>query len=198
MTTLTVSEEDLRGHFEKHPNAILTHTGKVFQPLDPDPELIDIEDIAHALSNQCRYTGHTRFFYSVAQHCVIVSEYLETLSHHNGARASKKLLLEGLLHDASEAYLSDISRPIKKHPEFGSFYRVAEERLEKAIAKKFGLAYPWHPIIKEADTLILNTEAAQLMPENFPLYAEPLDLPIEYTPPPKAEREFLARYLELT
>lgn len=198
--SLTASPtEDLRGHFTKHPNAILTHTGRVFQPLDPDPDLIDIEDIAHALSNQCRYTGHTRFFYSVAQHSVLTTTVLllPTLDWNFGT-PSKRLLLEALLHDASEAYLSDMARPIKKHPEFGPFYLEAEERLEQAIAERFGLRHPWHDFIKEADTMLLNTEASQLMPENFPLYEEPLDLKIEYTSPPKAKRLFLECYEQLT
>ena len=81
---------------------MVTYTGKEFYPLDPNPADIDIKDIAHALSNCCRFAGHIKSFYSVAQHSVIVSELCEPEN-----------ALAGLLHDASEAYLSDIARPVK-------------------------------------------------------------------------------------
>src|SRR5688500_14252940 len=85
---------------------IRTYTGKEFYPLKPELDKIDIEDIAHALSNLCRFTGHTKQFYSVAQHSVLASEFVRVYDNPH-------LNLFVLLHDASEAYICDISRPLK-------------------------------------------------------------------------------------
>src|ERR1051326_5301684 len=112
--------------------AIMTFSGRWINPLNPRPEDIDIVDIAHALSNQCRFTGHTRFFYSVAQHSCLVSD--ECANPHK---------LGGLLHDASEAYLSDIARPIKAQPGFGEVYKTCENKLMIAVAKRFSLDWDW-------------------------------------------------------
>ena len=84
---------------------IRTYTGKYINVFDPDPEMIDIEDIAHSLSNTCRWGGHCRKFYSVAQHSVMVVDWLPV--------SDSKLRLAGLMHDATEAYLTDLSKPIK-------------------------------------------------------------------------------------
>src|SRR5690348_18006267 len=105
---------------------IHTFTGRTFCPLDPKPEDIDIQDIAHALSCQCRFTGHSRKFYSVAEHCVRVSLLV-----------SPDLQLAALLHDASEAYLSDVARPIKRLPAMAE-YRRTEEALQRQIYLCFG------------------------------------------------------------
>ena len=93
----------------KHSNTwFLTTTGRQFWPASPDPEQIQIEDIAHALSNLCRFGGHTREFYSVAQHSVLVSQ-----------NVPDDLRLVGLMHDATEAYCGDMIRPLKNVlPEF--------------------------------------------------------------------------------
>ena len=107
---------------------IHTFTGKNFYFLDPKPEDICIEDIAHSLSNQCRFAGHSKYFMSIAQHSVMVSEfpYLDT----------QEKQMWGLLHDASEAYLTDIPTPIKNClPE----YKEMEANLQSIIANKFGL-----------------------------------------------------------
>src|ERR1700722_9509595 len=97
---------------------ITTYTGKIFRPLHPDAVDICIEDIAHALSMQCRFTGHSREFYSVGDHCLWVSDVAAELGRPEDA-------LWGLLHDASEAYLHDIASPIKRADEF-VLYRAAE------------------------------------------------------------------------
>jgi len=115
-------------NFEVLMEHITTYTGKDIEPLTPDPELIIIEDIAHALSLMCRANGHIKHFYSVAQHsinCAIEAK----------ARGlSEKVQLACLLHDASEAYLSDITRPVKKHLEK---YKKAEKNLQDIIYEKF-------------------------------------------------------------
>ena len=164
---------------------IVTFSGRVIDPLAPDPEQIVIEDIAHALSNLCRFTGHTRVFYSVAQHCV-----------HCSSLVPDDLALTALLHDASEAYLADIARPVKLDPDFGPFYRTAEVRLERVIGKRFGLVYPFPPEMHRVDNLMLRTEQRDLMPD---LLREPVTellppLPLIAWSPSQAESQFLQRY----
>lgn len=164
---------------------ITTYSGRSIQPLEPDPDLIDIEDIAHALSNNCRFTGHVREFYSVAQHSVLCSTIV-----------SDELKLTALLHDASEAYLSDIARPIKSQPEFGDVYKKYESRLEAAIAERFRLDYPYPDEIKWADNVLLRTEQRDLMPDEVEGF-ETLDYEIIPWQPEQAEIKFLATYLKL-
>ena len=176
---------------------IRTYSGGKFWPLDPHPDDLKIEDIAHALSNLCRWTGHSEKFYSVAQHCVLVSENLP--SH---------LQLAGLLHDASEAYLSDLSRPVKHAPGLGEVYRVAERKIEDAIAVKFGLSREMSPEIKIVDNRLLYTEARDLMKgltwssatSKHNETGEPNYLSIEIEPwsPERAEQEFLQRFYLLS
>ena len=131
---------------------IETFTGKRFPLLEPDESLICIEDIAHALSNQGRWTGHTRFYYSVAEHSVLVSQYSDPIDR-----------LEGLLHDASEAYLSDLSRPVKHCTPIGPHYLAVEKKLMEAIVRKFGLSSAMPESVKEADNHLLWVEKQQLM-----------------------------------
>src|SRR3954471_8611075 len=97
-------------------------------PFDPDPEQLDAGDIAQALSNQCRFGGHSRVFYSVAQHSAIVSD----LVRDRGGSTTD--VLAALLHDAGEAYLVDLPHPLKHRSELGPPYRRAEGLLEAAIS----------------------------------------------------------------
>lgn len=131
---------------------INTFTGRQFHPLEPRPEDVDPLDIAHALSLQTRYTGHCPEPYSVAQHSVLVS------IHCNPRDA-----LWGLLHDASEAYICDLSRPAKEALRKAgiTFYDEIEARIMQAVADRFGLAMPIPPSVKAADELLLTTEAKQ-------------------------------------
>lgn len=138
----------------KHTGWIQTYLGKQFWPLDPQHEDIEIVDIAHALSNLCRYGGHSNWFYSVAQHCVLVSETVPP-----------EFALYGLLHDASEAYLIDVPRPIK-HAVGMETYRRAEARLEEVIYERFGLprlGMDGLGYLKTADNQLLRTEQRDLM-----------------------------------
>lgn len=132
-----------------------TYTGRQFWPMDPRPEEVCIEDIAHALSLQCRFAGHCREFYSVAEHSVRVARVLRDRGH------SPVVQLMGLLHDASEAYLVDVPRPLKPYLKG---YRPAEDAVMAAICERFGLRGldDW-PFIKEADNILLATEARDLM-----------------------------------
>lgn len=132
---------------------IETFTGRQFHILEPREEEICIEDIAHALAMQCRFTGHTKFHYSVAQH-----SYLASLI------VSEEFRLEALLHDASEAYIGDMSRPLKHFSECGRHYLQIETRIERVIRKKFGLPPTMSPEVKEADNSLLYVEKRELMP----------------------------------
>lgn len=140
---------------------IQTYTGKKFYPLDPDPDLLDIRDIAHALSLQCRYIGHTSRFYSVAEHSTRISNQL-----------SPKWVQSawGLVHDASEAYLGDVARPIKMHPAMQA-YRDAEKHLQGVIVKWLGLPPEEPPEVKALDVEILGTEAPELLGRVHPDWA---------------------------
>lgn len=113
-------------------------------------DMICIEDIAHALSYQCRFGGHLPKFYSVAQHSLNCSYLMD----------NKELKLAALLHDASEAYLLDIPRPIKQGL---SNYKEIEDGLMKLIAEKFGFEYPLHSEVKKIDELMLQLEWDCLM-----------------------------------
>lgn len=126
-----------------------TYMGKNLDVFNPDPSQIDIMDIAHALSNQCRWGGHTRMFYSVAQHSIAVAN-----------RLVPSLRVQGLLHDAAEAYLVDLPRPIKKNI---SEYSQIEDNLMKVIAAKFEFDYPFHPEVLTADDAELQREYEILM-----------------------------------
>lgn len=160
-------------------------SGKAFYPLDPRPEEIHIEDIASALSKMCRYGGHCKRFYSVAEHCVLMAHAAPDGMH-----------LAALLHDASEAYLSDVIRPIKSHL---TNYLEIEANLERAIARRFTLPFPMPAEVKALDNGILWAEmeqnmAAPPMPWSKWLTDAPLPVTLQFWTPEKAEYEFLAAF----
>ncbi len=168
---------------------MLTATGRQFWPLDPRPEEIHIEDIAHALAHQCRFGGHCRFFYSVAQHSVLVSNAVPP-----------EHALWGLLHDAAEAYLVDLPRPIKRYSEMGDLYRAIEGRLMKAICYRFMLPVDEPPEVKRADDVLLMTEKRDVMPVSeweWRCTAEPLPERIVPWSPNFARTMFLRRWIDL-
>jgi hypothetical protein len=164
---------------------IQTYVGKQFWPLAPRAEDLDIRDIAHSLSLQCRFNGHCRVFYSVAEHSVRVA-----------AQLPDELALWGLLHDAAEAYLGDLTRPLRRQVE-ARWFNEAEDRLLKVIAATFGLTWPMPPSVRAADDVLLVTEARDLMvepPTSWSIEAEPLPERIEPRAPAAAEALFLERY----
>lgn len=168
---------------------IQTYTGRIFWPIDPLPEEVFIEDIAHALSNQCRFAGHTETFYSVAQHSVLVSKNL-----------NDGFALRGLLHDAPEAYLVDLIRPVKHFSTLGEAYKELEEALDRVICSRFGLPLPMPDAVKYMDNRLLETEKRDLlkpMPKKWHEYAPPLKEKIIPQSPKEAEFAFLARFREL-
>lgn len=177
---------------ERKSGWFVTAMGQKFYPTEPRAEDISIHDIAHALSNICRFGGHVRRFYSVAQHSIFVSGLLPI-----------RLKMAGLLHDATEAYLGDMVAPLKLQiPEF----KRVEQQMEKVIEKRFSLHGLHDPVIKSADLLALKVERDMLLNNRF---TWPVDLeefspelnlhtpfPSEYTPQ-EAERAFLEMYFYL-
>ncbi len=162
-----------------------TYTGRAFWPLDPRPDEVSIEDIAHALSLQCRFAGHCRFHYSVAQHSVMV------------ANASGVSAVWGLLHDAAEAYLVDLPRPVK-----GSMpaYRAIEETLLGVVAEHFGLMLPIPEQVFVADNEALATEKRDVMekpPREWAPLPDPWPARIREWQPREAERAFLEKAVDL-
>lgn len=164
---------------------MLTHSGIQFWPLDPRPQDILIADIAHSLALQCRFAGHCRFHYSVAQHSVMVSKNVEP-----------QAAVWGLLHDAAEAYLVDLPRPIKRFSALGDIYRPIEDALMECIAKRFDMG-PMPESIKIADDRCLMTEKRDIMPGSEKPWretADPYPERIISMTPSRAEYEFLARW----
>jgi uncharacterized protein len=168
---------------------ILTHSGRHFNYLDPRADDIHILDIAEGLSKESRYNGHTRGFYSVAQH-----------AWHCSQIVPPAFRLEALLHDATEAYCKDIPRPLKDQlPD----YRAIEARVDAAIRAKYRLPVAMTPTTHKADLILLATERRDLMPADptpWPILdgIEPLARPLITMTPPRASALFLKRYLELT
>jgi hypothetical protein len=137
---------------------IQTASGGRFYPLRPRVEDVKVEDIAAALSRNCRFTGHCIKHYSVGEHSLLVCDILHYWEHRD-----PETILWGLLHDASEAYVSDIARPLKQQPEF-AFYRDMEKQIMDTVCKKFDMSPDEPKIVKAADTLALAIEAKYLMP----------------------------------
>src|SRR3954471_16493110 len=121
-----------------------TVSGRWVNPFDPEPDQLDAGDIARALANQCRFGGHCRVFYSVAQHSVIVSELVEQC----GGDAED--VFAALMHDATEAYLGDMPHPLKHRSALGTAFKEAEAHLEQVIAKRFNIK-PGVAEIKKVD-----------------------------------------------
>lgn len=164
---------------------IQVYTGRPFWPLDPRPDEIDIEDIAHALSMKCRYGGHCLRFYSVAEHSVLVSRHVPA---HDA--------FWGLMHDAAEAYLADIPRPVKRDLRD---WRVIEARVMDAVAARFGMAPSEPASVKHVDLAITSDERAAIMAEGPPWggLPPPVGAAIRCLSPTEAKAAFLARFGEL-
>lgn len=169
-------------------NWIQTFNGKQFWPLNPRPEDIDFRDIAHALAMKCRYTGHCLRFYSIAQHSVLASQIVPP--------ADAKW---ALLHDAAEAYLADVARPVKRAMKD---FQEIEDHLLRCIIEHFGLSWPQPDSIHQADLVLLRTERRDLMaPPPIPWRTDELAKPLSATifpdSPGEAEVRFLKRFKEL-
>jgi hypothetical protein len=169
---------------------ICTRSGLHFDVTKPDPNSILITDIAYGLSHKCRFGGHTSRWYSVAQHSIQVCEYVQMTGTEDS------IALAALLHDASEAYLTDLPSPIKA---ILPAYITLEKSVQTAINEHFGLTRraQEHEIIKRADIMQYEIERRHLMPDvswwsnpHEPECQEPM--PESY--PDKDYNEFLAKY----
>lgn len=155
-------------------NSIRTVSGKYVNVFNVDPDTIVIEDIAHALAHQPRFGGHLPEFYSVAQHCVNCSYHVKGFENRFAA----------LMHDASEAYLLDMPKPIKINiPQ----YNKIEDNLMRVIAKKFNFEYPKNKAVEDVDRFMLEREWYSIMLKQ----AEALFEPINCWEPARAKETFL-------
>ena len=167
---------------------VSTFSGNRFYPLEPRIDRVAIEDIARGLAYQCRFNGQTREFYSVAQHSLIVS-----------ALVPPTLRLAALLHDAAEAYLGDMVKPLKVLlPAFAAI----EEQVSAIIATAFGIDFSDYGPIKRADLIALATEKRDLMPHSAERWAylddiHPLPQPIITMSPEQAKQDFLSEFVRL-
>lgn len=152
--------------------SVLTVTGRAVSILDPDPSTIVLEDIAVGLSNTCRFGGQTQKHYSVAEHSVACAED----AYRQGQRPS--VCLSVLFHDASEAYLGDIIRPLKTM--LGEAYSSLEDRMTDAIVKRFDLVDgdDIHAIIKVHDNAICEQEMMIIAPETYDRVGESFREPL--------------------
>lgn len=172
---------------------MMTHSGRRFFPLDPRPTEVCFRDIGHALSLVCRYGGHVRRFYSVAEHCNLMARHFLERGDFTWARYA-------LLHDAPEAYIGDMVRPLKGSM---AFFRAAERQIERAIFRRAGLGEaPIPPEVDAADHAILGDEARALFaPEALERggWVPPAGLGVIVVgdPPHVAEREFAQLFARL-
>lgn len=165
---------------------IYTYTETEFWPLDPKFEEIKTQDIGHALSLICRGNGHVKYFYSVAQHSIYCAKEAKNRGY------SLRVQLACLLHDASEAYISDITRPVKK--QLNEYIKI-EDTLQNSIYSSYGLndlSKDELLLIKKVDDAMLKYEMKELMNFNE-IIAEDLveKYDLKYRPMSEVEDEFI-------
>jgi 5'-deoxynucleotidase YfbR-like HD superfamily hydrolase len=175
---------------------IETYTGRKFHPFNPQKEDISIIDIAHGLSNICRYGGHSKFFYSVGQHSCLLAYYVESILKEEPIKC-----LQMLMHDAAEAYIGDTQSPIKT---MITEFRVLDSLIMKTIEQWLDL-YNRIPYAreKELDSCIVKDERAQVMNDSDNIWLpiekfEPLGITIVPWSPKDTERRFLDMYAKYT
>lgn len=167
--------------------SIMLQSGAWFDFASPQTSPFTIEDIAHGLSHICRYSGQCKAFYSVAEHSLLVSE------------AATGFEFEGLMHDAAEAFLGDVTRPLKQMlPD----YKRIECEVEQAIFSRFGMQAPLPREVKQADLRVLAAEQRQIMPPGTDHWLRgqevvPAPVIVHYLPPNEAKRAWLERFSTL-
>lgn len=160
---------------DKMSNYITTYTRKHFDPVNPDPELICIEDIAHALPMICRGNGHVSSFWSVGEHCILCAKEAAERGY------SSRLILAALLHDASECYMSDVPRPLKQNMKK---YKEYEQHLLDVIYTKFlgfTLNIDEEKLIKDIDDALLWYDLKYLLDEESEGDKPELHVEVDYT-----------------
>ncbi|MGY8666255.1 hypothetical protein Q3C01_28440 [Bradyrhizobium sp. UFLA05-109] len=163
---------------------IMLRSGAWFDFCAPASSDFTIEDIAHGLANTCRYSGQCDDFYSVAEHSILVSQVADGCE------------FEALLHDAAEAFVGDITRPLKQMlPD----YKKIEIEVERAILDRFGISWPLPEKVKLADLRVLAAEQRQIMPEGTDTWAreqrvDPAPIVVRHLSPKDAKRIFLERF----
>lgn len=171
---------------------IATYTGKKFFLLEPRIEDIDVIDIAHSLAMQCRWTGHCRHHYSIAQHAY----YCSLIGPEEEA-------FQRLHHDDSEAYIADMNRPLKHYTEAGAAYKKVEKPLQDLIYDAMGLSRIEHESVHLADHAMLYAEKSQIMgylfdeAEKWTPDEAQANIKIEQWTPEYAEHMYLKRHWEL-
>lgn len=182
---------------------IHTHTGKSLDLLDPQPDQICIEDVAHALGRVGRYTGHSHHFYSVAEHSVLCRRHVDISEfRRDDLEGQRRLRRQTLMHDATEAYVNDLASPLKR---LCADYQAIEARVWIAIVAHFGLDLV-HPFeVRKIDLRMLATEAPQVLPWppprswDLPVWAKPIpNVMIECWSPDTATETFLSEYRALS
>ena len=169
---------------------ITTYTGKHFDPTSPDMSLVDIRDIAHALSLTCRGNGHVQTFFSVGQHCIWCAREAQSRGYDS------RVVLACLLHDASEAYMSDVPRPLKH---MLSEYTAVEERLLQKIYEKYlgsDLTAEEAALVKSVDDDVLYFDLKELLHETLDREVPQMKVAPDYkfVPFVQVEEEYLALY----
>ena len=173
---------------ERRGDWMLTASGRQYWPLDPRAEDVNLGDVATALAKECRFGGHCAGHYSVAEHSVLVSHIVPP-----------EYALQGLLHDAAEAYCKDIPKPLKVG--LGLAYADIEELNWLAICDALGVSPDLHPSVKQADLEVLAAEREQLMPASGPAWSlgvAPAKVRIVGYEWREARGIFLLRFRELT
>lgn len=160
----------------------------------PKPEEVDVMDIVYGLGNQCRFTGQVTEFYSIAEHSIHVCELVIRAGY-------PELGFDALMHDAHEAYVGDVSTPLKR--EIEPCFKPVDARVRQAVATRFGLILPQHDIITHYDRVALITERDAIQPRHadwgpeFEGYPRDPNWTHRWPVPRDARNAFLAKYIEL-
>ena len=185
-----------------HP--MTTFKGIEFWPMDPRPEDMDIRDVAHHLAMQCRFNGAIREFYSVAEHCWLGSHLIKWIALRDGYTntEARNLAFEFLMHDAAEAWIGDMIRPIKNGSICGAEFKGVEARVEAAVKIKWNLLLITPPLVKRIDNEMCVIEQ-RFRYHNLPACLTPEtelhpEVTLNFWGWEKARFKFLQRYCELT